>query len=194
MEDNETSPSSLIAGAERSDRRNLTVIGVVSAMVFAVFLLWSASDGPTDDNEALPPDPLAVQIQLAATTVSSGGTIDGQVVVTNNTGGNIKAIGCGALFQVALASDDYEPAPSWTMCAREFSFPTGESTYPVTVAAHHLECTADPSANADQVRCDENGNMPSLPPGDYEARLYQGYEGQPMPEPTAVPVEVLPGP
>ena len=46
--------------------------------------------------------PLSARIELDAQTVIIGGTIDGWVVVSNNTGENIEVIGCGSIFQVVL--------------------------------------------------------------------------------------------
>ena len=51
--------------------------------------------------------------RLDAQTVTIGGTIDGRVVVSNNTGENIEVIGCGSIFQVALANEEYEQQIGW---------------------------------------------------------------------------------
>ena len=175
-----------IADAERSDRRGLIVIGVVSAVVLTSIVLWGGRDG---SSEALP---LSARIELAATTVEAGGTIEGRVVITNNTGEAFNVIGCGSIYQVALANEDYEPGPAWTLCAQQFTIPTGQSTYPVTVRATHLVCGHDPSSRV-EVPCEDSGEMPSLPAGDYEARLFQGHDGPKAPEPPGVPVRVVGG-
>ena len=132
----------------------------------------TASNAP---EEATPPlAPLSARIELDAQTVTIGGTIDGRVVVANNTGENIDVTGCGSIFQVALANEEYEQLVSWNLCAEPISIPTGETSYPVTVRAEHLGCSGGPPPYpADMPACDS-----PFPLGDYEARLYQGYNGQ----------------
>ena len=138
---------------------------------------------PEEGTRPLPP--LSARIELDAQTVIIGGAIDGRVVVSNNTGENIGVIGCGSIFQVALANEEYEPQPGWNLCAEEFTIPTGESRYPVTVRAEHLACVGAPPYG-DLVPCDS-----PFPPGDYEARLYQGYNGTKVPDPPPVHVRVV---
>jgi hypothetical protein len=177
----------LIAAAERSDRRNLLIVGVVAAVVIASVLLWGGDDGSTE--EATPPPPLSARIELDAQTVTIGGTIDGRVVVANNTGENIHVIGCKQIFKVALANEEYAQQIGWLMCAEPFTIPTGESSYPVTVRAEHLGCVGGPPYQPDDIRCDS-----PFPPGDYEARLYQGYNGRKVPEPPPADVRVVTDP
>ena len=99
----------------------------------------TASNAP---EEARPPlAPLSARIELDAQTVTIGGTIDGRVVVANNTGENIDVTGCGSIFQVALANEEYEQQVGWNACAEPISIPTGETSYPVTVRAEHLGCS-----------------------------------------------------
>ena len=109
----------------------------------------TASNAP---EEATPPlAPLSARIELDAQTVTVGGTIDGRVVVANNTGENIELIGCGSIFQVALANEEYEQQPAWLACAEPFTIPTGESSYPVTVRAEHLGCSGGPPPYPDDM-------------------------------------------
>ena len=60
----------------------------------------TASNAPEEATPLLAP--LSARIELDAQTVTIGGTIDGRVVVSNNTGESIDVIGCGSIFQVAL--------------------------------------------------------------------------------------------
>ena len=64
----------------------------------------TASDAP--EGATPPAAPLSARIELDTQTVTIGGTIEGRVVVANNTGENIDVIGCGSIFQVALANTD----------------------------------------------------------------------------------------
>jgi hypothetical protein len=146
----------------------------------------NAEDAPryVDSHPADPP--LSARIELEAVTVRSGGTIDGQVVVLNNTGQAIEVIGCNGIFQVALVNAEVEPLVGWRDCRQEIAIPAGESTYPVSVSAHH-SCSGS-SMDSAVVRCQQDGSPPPLPPGDYEARLYQISEVVPEPQPVAVRV------
>ena len=99
----------------------------------------TASNAPEEATP--PPAPLSARIELDAQTVTIGGTIDGRVVVANNTGENIDVTGCGSIFQVALANEEYEQQVGLDACAEPITIPTGESSYPVTVRAEHLGCS-----------------------------------------------------
>ena len=141
--------------------------------------------------EASPPlAPLSARIELDAQTVTIGGTIDGRVVVANNTGENIDVIGCGSIFQVPLGERGVRAAGQLESCAEPFTIPTGETSYPVTVRAEHLGCSGGPPPYpADMPACGS-----PFPLGDYEARLYQGYKGRKVPEPPPVHVQVVSDP
>jgi hypothetical protein len=138
------------------------------------------------EGEAPPPTPLSARIELDTQTVPVGGTIGGQIVVTNTTGEALHVVACKTLFQVALANADYEQQPNWLLCAQQLTIPTGESSYPVTVRAEHLACIGAPPYRPGDIRCDD-----PFPTGDYEARLVQGYEGKHIPDPPTVHVRVV---
>ena len=102
-------------------------------------------------------------------------------------GESIEVTGCDAIFQVALANEEYEQQVAWNLCREPFTIPTGESSYPVTVTADHLGCTGGPPPYpAGMPACDS-----PFPTGDYEARLYQGYNGSQVPEPPPEHVRVV---
>jgi hypothetical protein len=111
------------------------------------------------------------------------------VLVENNTGRAIRVSGCLTLFQVALASSKYQPAMAWPACAQAFTIPAGQSSYPVTVRASYLECSAGRPQGAVRA-CLPNRRPPPLPPGDYHARLFQ--LGNLVPVPLAMTVRVTP--
>jgi len=129
--------------------------------------------------------PLSARIVLADTTVTTGGTINGEVVVANNTGEDLTVMGCRGIFAVALANEAVAPFPQWPACAQEITIPIGESVHPVTVSAQHMACSTT-SVNETLVRCENDGSLPPLPPGQYEARLYQSTEVVPAPTPVEV--------
>ncbi len=71
--------------------------------------------------------------------------MSGNVVVENNTGRPLNATGCGRLFQVTLGNAKIRPSVEWLQlrCARPFTIPVGESSYPVTVDASFHACNSD---------------------------------------------------
>lgn len=143
------------------------------------------SEGATD-----PAQGTSARIELDSTTVAAGETLSGRLVVTNNTGHDVKVIGCGSIFQVALANDAYEPEITWPACAQEITVPDGESTYPMSVQARRNVCTNGPASSSTPT-CEPDGSPPPLPPGDYEARLYQGSDPYVVvPDPPPVDVRV----
>ena len=118
--------------------------------------------------------------------------MQGQVVVTNN-GEVITANGCGSLFAVALSSPTYTPQVAWTACGQTLTIPPGLSTYPISLLASISTCQNDaptPSTTTENSypSCID-GHPPALPPGDYEARLYQSTHVVPDPEPVPVRVD-----
>ena len=158
------------------------------ALSVGLVALGACGDDTTSNapEEARPPlAPLSARIELDAQTVTIGGTIDGRVVVFNDTGQNIDVTGCDSIFQVALANEEYEQQPFRLACAEPFTIATGESSYPVTVRAEHLGCSGGPPPHPDDMPvCDS-----PFPLGDYEARLHQGYKGRKAPEPPPVHVQ-----
>lgn len=134
-----------------------------------------------------PAQAMSARIELASTTVAAGETLSGRLVVFNNTGRDLKVIGCGSIFQVALANDAVEPEIVWNLCAQEITVPEGESTYPVSVQARRATCTTGPAPSSTPT-CEPDGSPPPLPPGNYEARLYQSTAVVPDPPPVDVRV------
>lgn len=103
----------------------------------------------------------------------------GHVVIENHTGHALHAGGCISLFQVLLVNASYHPAVIWTSCAEPFTIPVGRSSYPITVDASYNHCSQGrPSPGVP--RCPRHGSPP-LPPGRYQAVLYQSWHLAPVP-------------
>ena len=117
--------------------------------------------------------------------------MSGRVVVENNTGRAIQVSGCGTLFQVALVSDTYHPVVAWTTCARGFTIPAGQSSYPTTVEASYLACSQG-RPHGGLRACLPGNQPPPLLPGLYHAKLFQ--VGHLVPVPPAITVRVTPKP
>jgi hypothetical protein len=122
---------------------------------------------------------------LPSSTMPAGSGMQGELRISNNSGTDIQAIGCGSLFAVALRSETIEPEVIWTTCAQTLTIPVGESSLPVAIRASYSECSPDPPL---QRPCNADGHPPALPPGDYEATLYQSTNVVPAPAPVAVQV------
>jgi hypothetical protein len=122
------------------------------------------------------------RLRLDSTTMAAGASMDADLVVDNNTGGTLEVLGCRSLFGVALSSETFEPFVQWPACAQRFTLPKGESTYHLTLRATYSSC-----GGADRP-CADDGGMPALPPGEYEARLYQSSEIAVPPAPISIRV------
>jgi hypothetical protein len=117
------------------------------------------------------PDPVLVDLSLAAGSVPAGGTLGGTVSVSNNTGRPIPVTTCGPLFAVGLEGDGVRQELARPDCAQSEEVPPGESTYPVAVSASHTTCTtmADPPPGSRA--CLPGGGLPPLPVGSYTTFL-----------------------
>jgi hypothetical protein len=127
---------------------------------------------------------LSARVVLPTRTMTAGSSIEGRIVVSNNTGRNIHTTGCGTLFQVALTSRSYHPDPVWPLCLQPFTIPVGVSSYRISVAATYLVC-----GDRQSPACLPGGVMPPLPAGKYRARLFQS--AHLVPAPSGVPVRVI---
>jgi hypothetical protein len=136
--------------------------------------------------------PLSARIELPSHVLKAGDMMQGQVVVTNN-GEVVTATGCGSLFAVALSSPTYTPQIAWAACGQTLTIPPGVSTYPINFFAGTFACqndapTSSAATESSYPPCIDS-HPPALPPGDYEARLYQSTSVVPDPEP--VPASVV---
>jgi hypothetical protein len=121
---------------------------------------------------------VSARVVLPTTTMRTGTSITGQVVVENHSGHVLRASGCLSLLAVLLRNDHVKSKAVWPLCVQPFTIPTGQSTYPITVMARYQSCPPPPCAE---------GGPPPLPPGDYRATLFRS-----TPQlPPAPPVEVV---
>jgi len=112
-------------------------------------------------------------------SVAAGSSMGALVIVENNSGRAFGADGC-SLFQILLSSATIHPESVWPACLQPIAIPAGESSYAVTIEANYPNCV-------EQVGCPTGQ---PLPPGTYEATLYEGsINGSPPPP---VPVRVTP--
>ena len=133
------------------------------------------------------PAPLSARVVLPSRAMTAGSSMPARVVIDNNTGHPIHAVGCLTLFQAALTSTTYHPAVAWFACLQAFTIPPGGSSYPVTVQASYNQCSQGRPHRGIRA-CLPNGRPPPLPPGAYHARLFQAGNLVPAPPPIAVRV------
>jgi hypothetical protein len=131
---------------------------------------------------------LAARIDLPSRTIAAGSTLDGHVIVVNNTGAPRTYSGCGGLFGVALANDTIDNQSAQPSCLMQIVLPEGETSYPVGVSASSSGCTNSQPASG-LVSCLPGGVLPPLPVGKYDATLNQ--YGSDVPPPAPVPVRVV---
>lgn len=164
----------------------MRVFAAVLAVLVASSIVVTTDPGPT----AAATDGISARIVLPSTRVRSGAQLHGFVEIRNDTGGEITAIGCLSLFQVALVNRSARPVLLWSQCREEFTIPTGRSRDAVTVRADHGGCSGDPlPAGTSGVRCGPDGEIPGLAPGVYRAKLYQN--DRVVADPSPVRVRVL---
>ena len=121
---------------------------------------------------------LTAHVELKSTSIAAGAAMAGRVVVDNYSGHAAQATGCVSFFQVLLINSEVHASPSWYACAQNFAFPVGESSYPVTISASYGECSND-AASGGAPECP--GGSPPLPPGVYQAKLFQTADIAPPP-------------
>lgn len=143
---------------------------------------------PTDATPSSGEESLSATLELPTTTVEVGGTIEGEVVVRNDTGAPVQIEDCGSPFWVGLSNGSDRQIIPRNLCSETFTFPEGASRWPVTISASQLSCVlvGNPSPG---VPCGADGVPPTLPPGTYTTEVGRG-EGAP-----AVPgvtIEVTP--
>lgn len=142
----------------------------------------------TDATGSAGEEPLSATLELPTTTVDAGGTIEGEVVVRNDTGAPVQVEGCGSPYWVSLSNGPVQQLVPRNLCSGTFTFPVGASRWPVTISASHLTCVlvGNPSPG---VVCGADGLPPGLPPGTYTAEVGRD-EGAPgVPD---VTIEVTP--
>ena len=122
--------------------------------------------------------------------MTAGTSTTAYVIVDNPTGSPLAFVGCGPPFAVALTSDTYTPVIGWPACAIAMTIPTGETNYPVMIAAWYNQCGPGPPPAGPE--CLPDRQPPPLPAGRYEATFFQYTTGVPTPSP--IPIKVMPTP
>jgi hypothetical protein len=146
--------------------------------------------------EAAPPVPTLAVVHVPGVTtrlvvphrsLRAGSTMRATVVVTNTTGRPIKSVDCIAPFAVSLRNRNVGQEIAFALCATEFTFPVGRSTFPVTISASYDTCTnVAGSGDASVPECIREGVAPNLPKGTYHAFVL----GQENVVSSAAPVEI----
>jgi len=132
---------------------------------------------------------VTARIELPSTTMTAGSKMEGRVVVENKTGHPIRATKCGSFFQIGLQNAAIRWHAIWPQCAVPFTIPVGESTYPVTVLAAYATCGEAPLAGLPKCSTGPSPGPPPLPPGEYQATLFQSSPIVSLPLPIDVTVE-----
>ena len=160
---------------DMSTRISVALLGVV----FVVVGIVTPSAAPSGASSGS----ISARVILPAQHLVAGSTMKATLELRNTTGSPVSVIGCQSLFQVALGNDKVTPALGWLGCAQTFTIPVGTSKFAIVVAGSYVSCgegRPGPSCVA--------GRPPPLPPGKYEARLYQNPVVALTPAPTKVTV------
>jgi hypothetical protein len=126
---------------------------------------------------------LTVWVRVPRRSMASGTSMAVDIVVRNDTGRVLDEGGCGSLFLVLLTSPIVKPSPAWPLCETDEHIPRGTTSYPMMLSASWNGCSTEPISAAWQrhldalgvpfVRCLAGGALPGLPPGQYQATVFQ---------------------
>jgi len=134
---------------------------------------WSAE--VTVVPASAPPGPsLTTSIELP-TTLVSGSTVTGTLVVTNNSVDtiNLNAHGCHPHWGIGLSSPSipFQPAFTTECSTAPFLLSPGANRLPFTVSVTYGACAYPGYASATTPLCLPGNRLPPLPPGQYQAVL-----------------------
>ena len=164
------------------------VVVVLGGAVIALASRGSETNGPVTPVETtVPPAPLRARIELPSDRLVAGGSMDGEVIVDNDTGAPIEMAGCGSIYQAGLAHDGYRQEMAWATCLRVFEVPVGESRWPVGVLARVHGCTNDETA-VTYPRCLPSGELPLESAGSYEVFVAGVDPVLPVPDPVTIEI------
>jgi hypothetical protein len=165
-------------------RKTTTLLSCLGAVILAA--CTSGSVVPPQDHTTTVPHvqrPLSARIEIPL-SITAGSIVTARVVVQNSTGHALHEYGCGSPFAVVLGNDQIIPRVVWAMCLMPITIPVGTSSWPVTVLGSYSSCGPD----GNPIRCDGQHRLPPLPPGAYEATLFQLHHLVPRPTPASVQV------
>lgn len=176
-------------------RARLEWFGLAAVLVVSVVGVGAALAAKQRGN-ALPPTPTLAVVRVPGVTtrlvvphqsLPAGSSMHASVVVTNTTGHPIKSVKCFGPFAVDLRNRHAFQAPAFALCAVDFTFPIGRSTYPVTIDSSYGHCTHDGgSPDRSMPKCSGDGKPLPLPKGKYQAFVV----GQEEVVSSAVPVAI----
>jgi hypothetical protein len=141
-------------------------MGLAALTGFVMAAPAEAQDAPSEPT-------ISARVILPSKRLAAGATMKATVRVQNDTGNALRVATCRGPFQVALSNDKIEPHLGWPTCGMPFTIPVGTSTYHVVVAGSYVSCELAPGdATPNSPGC-VDGRPPPLPPGKYQAKLYQ---------------------
>lgn len=191
--------------AKRRRRSRIAIGAVIVAIAGAVAVSRVGRDRDQIQTIDRPPTMTApaahgitATLQLPSFTITSGATMNGTVVIDNQSGAPITMSGCGPMVLVELHGQGIDQSDLSLACETTRPLPVGRSSYPVQVRATYNECEVAPS------KIDCSFTSRPLPAGAYTLRpawvmgckCYQAAWGPPpvtihVTKPTATAGEVI---
>jgi hypothetical protein len=156
-------------------------IAVATLTGFVIAAPAEARDAPNEPT-------LSARVILPSKRLAAGATMQATVRVQNDTGNALSVGVCQGPFQVALSNDKIKPALGWPTCGMTFTIPVGRSTYRVIVQGSYVSCELTPGEGTPNSPACVDGRPPPLPPGKYQAKLYQSPQILRAPSPITVTV------
>lgn len=127
-----------------------------------------------------PPGSLRVRIDVAR-SLRAGSSVDGTITLDNGSGRPVTAEGCSVPYWTNLRNDTVVIESVQTLCLETFTFPLGESRWPIRISGSVGMCTSSPTPNSTVPPCDaDTGSPPPLDPGTYTVTV-SGAPGLPVP-------------
>lgn len=190
----------------RQHRLLPVTVGVACVVAVIAALAATNSTGPrTGATESTPSTTntaagqVTAHFEFTSTEVVAGDTLDGWLVIENNTGKNIdtRVDGCAPKWAVRLASASVPPSAMFTAdCTIDpttSTLSTGTTRLPVTATAIYSGCSGGPESATGTTflpacSTDSDSRIPHLPAGEYEAVFVGVLPGIPTPAPVKITV------
>ncbi len=136
-----------------------------------------------------PPGSLRVRIDVAR-SLRAGSSVDGTITLDNGSGRPVTAEGCSVPYWTNLRIGTVTIPGVQPMCLETFTFPAGESRWPIRISGSWGMCTNSPTPDTTTPACDPaTGSPPPLDPGTYTVTV-SGAPG--LPVPPELTVEITP--